>query len=86
MKESEETLRALKFLDDESVNFNQTFCENLHLSAFEGTFSLYGLSSVVVRDTDSRGTCPDTHTTHNAHTLVNTNAHTSMRPVNRTRV
>lgn len=75
MKESEDTLRVLKFLDDESVNFNQTFCEDLYLSAFQGTFSLHGLSSVVVRDTDSRGTTSHKSQhiitrTHNEHTLV----------------
>ena len=52
LNESESILEKLIFLNDESVNFNQTFCEHLELSSFEGLFSMHGLSSVALRDVD----------------------------------
>jgi len=55
MNANESILERLSFLSDESVHFNQTFFERLEFSSFEGTFSLRGLSSAVLRDKDSHG-------------------------------
>ena len=45
----------MEFLADESVRFNQTFCERIELSEFEGAVSVHGLSSACLRDIDGDG-------------------------------
>ena len=55
LNETERSLAEFEFLADESVRFNQTFCERLELSELEGAVSVHGLSSACLRDIEGDG-------------------------------